>query len=492
MTFEESLAYLYSAGVFGSRPGLQRIAELLRRLGHPEKQYPIVHIAGTNGKGSVSSFCAHIAAAKDWKCGWYTSPYLERFNERIRLIDGRAGLERFEQNYRSPEIPDSRFAAIMTEIREQVERMLQDGFDHPTVFELETAAALLWYAQEKVDLVVLEVGMGGRLDATNVVDQPLSTVICALGYDHMDRLGNTLGEIAGEKAGIIKEGCPLVLYRPSDATPDPAEAASALAVVQKKAKDLHALLTIVSSSDIREREQTERGQSFIYQRPGQKVGERYEIQLLGDYQAMNAALAIEACKSFATPAEIHEGLARATWPGRLELMRLQPPVLIDGAHNVQGCAGLAREISRRFAGSELIFVVGMLADKQHQDMLKMVLQAGQLKPASILCLRPPIARALAPEKLAAEAAEALGQPQQQCLQLSGKELADTLEMLYNQKDGFCPIVSCEDNEEGLLAALTLAESKGLPLVVFGSLYLLGQLRPILRRVLWADRDHRQE
>ena len=206
MTFEESLAYLYSAEVFGSRPGLQRIAELLRRLGHPEKQYPVVHIAGTNGKGSVSSFCAHIAAAKDWKCGWYTSPYLERFNERIRLIDGRAGLERFEQNYRSPEIPDSRFAAIMTEIREQVERMLQDGFDHPTVFELETAAALLWYAQEKVDLVVLEVGMGGRLDATNVVDQPLSTVICALGYDHMDEGPQKAAMRAREEEALASMG----------------------------------------------------------------------------------------------------------------------------------------------------------------------------------------------------------------------------------------------------------------------------------------------
>lgn len=477
MTFRESLDYLYSANIFGSRPGLTRVRELLDRLGNPQKNVRVLHIAGTNGKGSVSSYCAHIAAAMNLRCGWFTSPYLETFNERIRIIDGRRGLEEFKRDFRSPEISNEVFAAMMTELREQIELMIKDGYDMPTVFEMETAAAFLWFSKAKVDLVVLEVGMGGRLDSTNIVDEAMCSVITALSYDHMDRLGSTLGEIAFEKAGIIKRGCPVVVYNPYDAVQDAAEAESALQVIKKTAAEKQAPMTLVSRSEISDLQETDEGQSFRLA-GSDRV---WHIQLLGRYQAMNAALAIKACRCFADEDTIAEGLAKAVWPGRLELMRKNPPLMIDGAHNIQGCEELSVELASRFAGRSLIFLCGMLGDKEHQKMLNAVLNTPGCQAHTVICTIPPVPRGLSGEELAKEAAQTLGLGREdvQPLPENPAGLSETSPITYNKSKVYWH----DRQEEALEAALQLSEQNGLPLVAFGSLYLIGNLRPVIRERL---------
>lgn len=479
MNFSEALDYLFQANDFGIRPGLERITKLLDLLGNPQDKYPCVHIAGTNGKGSVSAYCAHVAAVADKKVGWFTSPYLERFNERIRIIDGRQGLVDFEGHFRSPEISEEAFAALLTEIRGAIDQMLAEGFDPPTVFEMLTAVAYLYYAREKVDMAVIEVGMGGRLDSTNVLTKPLVSVITALGYDHMDRLGNTLGEIAGEKAGIIKQGCPVTLYDPRDIQETSQEGASALQVVEEKARSLAAPLSLVSACMFSDHQVDRQGQSFKLEGSDRL----WHIKLRGDYQQMNAGLAIRACQAFATEEEIAEGLARTRWPGRLEILQQEPLVMIDGAHNVQGCAALAREIHAHFDQESHIYMVGILADKEHAQMLSLVLKGDNQPPATVYCTACPVPRTMQAHQLAQELQGILGWADDQVLNI--EEPVHSPEKLA-QEDLTGKICYSPDMEKTLLAALAQAKREGKGLVVFGSLYLIGNLRPYLRRELWGQ------
>ncbi|HAL74474.1 MAG TPA: bifunctional folylpolyglutamate synthase/dihydrofolate synthase, partial [Clostridiales bacterium] len=216
MNFDEARDWLSSSLAFGIQMGLHRMNRLMDLLGHPEKDLRCIHIAGTNGKGSVSSYCAAILAAAGHRTGVFTSPYLERLTERIRVIEGLHGLQQLQADERAGEIEPADFAAALSQVRSAVSQMLADGYEHPTEFELLTAAGFLHYANKHCDVVVLETGLGGRLDSTNIISQPLACLITALGFDHMDRLGNTMAEIAAEKAGIIKPGCPVFFYNPYD------------------------------------------------------------------------------------------------------------------------------------------------------------------------------------------------------------------------------------------------------------------------------------
>lgn len=479
MTFSEALDYLYQANDFGIRPGLQRIIKLLELLGNPQENYPCIHIAGTNGKGSVSAYCAHVAAVTNKKVGWFTSPYLENFNERIRILDGRAGLQAFEEHFRNPEISDADFADLMAEVKAAIDQMLAGSYDHPTVFEILTAIAYLYYAREQVDLAVIEVGMGGRLDSTNVLTKPLATVITALGYDHMDRLGNSLGEIAGEKAGIIKAGCHVILYDPRDIIETAKEGEEALRVVQAKAQQLSAPLTLVSHSDFAYQEANRQGQAFMLQGSDRL----WKIQLRGNYQRMNASLAIAACRSFAGEEEIAEGLARTRWPGRLEVMRQDPLLLIDGAHNVQGCAALAREIADHFDTESHIYLVGMLADKEHDKMLSLVLKGAPKPPTTVYCTECPVPRTMQARDLAEELQGILGWPADRLVNLEETVQSPGQEDLQDRSGKIC---YSPHREETLLAALAQAQRDHKGLVIFGSLYLIGNLRPYVRRELWGQ------
>ncbi len=470
MDFEAALDYLFSANDLGIRPGLERIRELMNRLGNPEEDYEIIHIAGTNGKGSISSYCAHIAAEANKKTGWFTSPYLENFNERIRVIDGKKGLEDFQKNFRSPEISDEDFAGLMTDISLVIEDMKKEGYQMPTVFEMLTACALLHFSREKVDLAVLEVGLGGRLDSTNVIKKSLVSVISSLGYDHTDRLGKTLAEIAGEKAGIIKEGSHLVLYDPCDVVEAGEEGRKAKETVLAIAKQRGASLQVVSKSMISDHNIDHNMQSFSYD------NKRWETSLKGEFQVLNAAVAIEACRKITDDETIQQGLQKSIWPGRLEVLREEPLLMIDGAHNVQGCAALARELERDYNNEDIIYLCGILADKEHEKMLRLVLSERTRKPYAIYCTEAPVPRTMSAPDLAKELAKILELEETNLRNIDAR----TIEAPQNKKS---MIAYSADMEKAFLEAFSQANEEQKALVAFGSLYLIGNLRPIIRREL---------
>ena len=273
----------------------------------------------------------------------------------------------------------------MIEIRAAVEQMTAEGMEHPTEFELITAAGFWYFARQKCDLVVLETGLGGRLDSTNVIETPLACVITALGYDHMDRLGSTMREIAAEKAGIIKPGCPVFLYNPHDLDLTAKDAEDALSVVNLKCQEQGASLQLVSRTDIHVFEYNWDGQVFSDFISGLIL----QTSLLGIFQPMNATLAARVCQilELASDDAIREGIALARWPARLEVMRRQPPIILDGAHNPQGCRALAATLARLLPAQPVVFLAGMLQDKDYEKMLRIMLETADYRPLAFICVK---------------------------------------------------------------------------------------------------------
>ena len=418
MTCREALDYINGVRWLGSKPGLERITELLRRLGDPQKRLKFVHIAGTNGKGSCAAMCASVLRAAGYRTGLYTSPYLWRFNERMQ-IDGEM-------------IPDETLAEIVAQIRPHCEAM----DDHPTEFEMMTAAAFLWYAQERCEIVVLEVGLGGRLDATNVIETPEVSVIMNIGLDHTEYLGDTLAALAGEKAGIIKPGCPCVLYEQSE---------EVTAVVRRVCAEKGAALRVADFSAIEPEFDSLEGQSFCYR------GEPYAISLLGMHQLKNAAVVIEAVNTLReggwkiSPDALEHGLYATVWPARFELLQSEPPFVLDGGHNVQCAASVRDNLLHYFPKHRRILLMGVLADKDVGGMLETLAPAAD----AFVCVMPDSPRALAAEDLAARLAP------------FGK-----------------PTTVCGGIDEGVREALSQAGAGDMVCAV-GSLYMAGQVRACL-------------
>lgn len=344
MTYVEALAYLESLARFGFRPGLETTRRLAAALGNPHERVPCIHVAGTNGKGSVCAMLAAIHRAAGRRVGLYTSPHLVRFGERIR-VDGR-------------EIPEADIARLTARLRDVVDAA---GLDHPpTFFEVTTLMAFLWFAEQGCDLTVLETGLGGRLDATNIVT-PLASVITHVGWDHMDVLGRTLPAIASEKAGIIKPGVPVVT---GVADPD------ALAILEFKARELDAPFLAVS--------------------PGAVARLQATVALEGPHQRTNAAVAAAAVRvlRFLMPVDddaLGRGLATVEWPGRLQRITRDGRVfLLDGAHNRDGAEVLRAALSAGHPGRKPALILGMLEDKEWRTV------AGILVPASSRVLTTPV------------------------------------------------------------------------------------------------------
>ena len=310
MDYKEALEYIDGMSWFGSRPGLERVGELLHRLGDPQKKLKYVHVAGTNGKGSASAMLASVLKAAGYKTGLFTSPYLSRFNERMQ-INGK-------------EIENDVLADIVSRVKPIAESM----DEHPTEFELMTAAALLWYAEEKCGIVVLEVGLGGRFDATNIIDAPEAAVIMNIGLDHTKVLGDTVEKIAFEKAGIIKPGCDVILYQQSESVTD---------VVRARCEEQGARLHIADFSQIVSEFDSLDGQVFDYK------GDAYAIPLLGAHQLKNAAVAVETVQVLRGRGwkleqdAVEHGLYAVSWPARFEVVADEPYFVVDGGHNPQ-CA----------------------------------------------------------------------------------------------------------------------------------------------------------
>lgn len=429
----DPVAYINAPRWQESRLGLDRIRQLLERLGRPQEKLRFVHVAGTNGKGSVCAYLASILQTAGYRTGLFTSPYIERFEERIRVDGAMIGAD---------ELREATLA-----VREQAEAMAQETGDHPTEFELMTAVALVHFARSACDVCVLEVGLGGRLDSTNVVAAPEAAVIARIGLDHTAVLGNTLAKIAGEKAGIVKPGCPVVSWPQDPEAMAVVERAAAQGGCDLRIADFDQLETgTVEWADPMAREAAvwEGGQGAARQvdeRPAalrtqqssaRQVDERptasvaqpaasaaplrtfsykklgaLRTRLLGAYQPQNAAVALEAVEAlrergWSIPdSAVRQGIERTSWPGRFEIVEggAAPDgfaVVVDGGHNPQGAQALATSLAEVFPGRKPVFIIGVMEDKNYPEMLEAVLPLG----SAFVAIAPDNPRALPAAKLA--------------------------------------------------------------------------------------------
>lgn len=341
---DNAIEYIHSRSRFGKKEGLENMKALLALLGDPQKRLAFVHVAGTNGKGSVTRMLTAMLGHQGYRVGCFTSPYLERFHERIRIGD--------------MEISDGDLHTYTAQVKEAVDK-LEAGGIFPTEFEVLTAAAFLYYEAQNCDVVVLEVGLGGRFDCTNVIDAPLCSVITSIGYDHMHILGSTLEDIAWQKAGILKPGCPAVVGG--------GISGEAFSVIRQAAEDVGAELR-VADGDAQVLEEDLSGTRFLY------AGREYHVRLPGRYQVQNALTALCAAQALQTtlelsPEAILQGLSTVRWAGRFEVFFKKPLFVLDGAHNVQGAQAFAQSVKTLLRGYDITLVFGMLPNKAYQEVL---------------------------------------------------------------------------------------------------------------------------
>lgn len=352
--YEEARSWIHSRLKFGVKPGLDRMKQLMARLDHPEKKIRALHVAGTNGKGSTVAFIRSMLQEAGYTVGTFTSPYIITFNERIS-VNGTP-------------ITDEEWVTLVNQVKPIVEALDQTEHGQPTEFEIMTACAFLYFAAyHQVDFVIFETGLGGRYDSTNVVE-PLLTVITSIGHDHMNILGNTIEEIAGEKAGIIKEGIPIVT-----AVTQP----EALQVIRHEAERKSApFQSLHDTSRIYNEKALPAGEQFSL-KTGETCYEDIRTSLIGTHQRQNAALSILAAEwlnreniAEISGAALRSGLVKAAWPGRLELVQEHPSVYLDGAHNEEGIDKLTETMKQRFPDSDICVVFSALKDKPYHDMIK--------------------------------------------------------------------------------------------------------------------------
>ena len=413
MTDREAIELVHQRAWVGQKPGLERTRRLLGRLGNPQEKLKFVHIAGSNGKGSTAAMLASVLTAAGVKTGLYTSPHLWTFHERFQ-VDGAP-------------IPGEDLAEITAQVLEAAE--------DETEFELMTAIGMVYFLRAGCDLVVLETGLGGRLDSTNVIPAPEAAVITHIGLEHTELLGDTVEKIAAEKAGIIKPGCGAVLY---------AQGGGVRAVVEEACERQGASLAVTEEPVVLSSGLT--GQTFTYRGKGP-----YQIPLLGKYQVHNAAVVLTTVEVLRgrgwdiSEGAVQEGLSRAVWPGRLELARRSPDVILDGGHNPQCMEALARALRELYPGKKLIFLTGVLADKDYPAMM------GEILPLAkeFYTITPDSERAMPATELAAY------------LESRGVKAAP-----------------CGSVREGLELALVFLPPEDV-VCVTGSLYMIGEVRHLL-------------
>ncbi len=372
MNYQEALNYIHSNFWQGSKPGLERTQALLKKLGNPEKKLRFIHVAGTNGKGSFCSMLSSVLIEQGYRVGTYTSPYILRFNERMK-INGN-------------DIPDEKLAQITEEIRPIADSLEEK----PTEFELITAIAMKYFYEEKCEIVVLECGMGGRLDSTNVIENPVLSVITGIALDHTAFLGDTIPKIAGEKAGIIKENRPILFCGK-----DP----EAEKVIAEKAASLSAPFYTIDRRGMKLEEITLEGTRFSW-----KGFKNIFIPLLGTYQpenAQNVLLATELLnKEGITISEnaVKNGLKMVKWPARYEIVSKDPLIICDGGHNPEGIESAVKSTKQYFDNEKLLVVTGVMADKDHRYMSRCISEIAE----EVFCITPENPRALKGAEYAAE------------------------------------------------------------------------------------------
>ena len=422
MTAQEAVEYIHSITRMGSKPGLERTQELLQRMGDPQKKLKFIHIAGTNGKGSTAAMTASILQKAGYKVGLFTSPCIFRFNERIQ-VNGE-------------QITDTELAAVTSYVKPLAAAMA----DHPTEFELVTCIGFEHFVRKGCDIVVLEVGMGGALDSTNVIDRPEVAVITNIGLDHTEYLGSTLEEIARTKAGIFKPGCQAVVYR---STPS-VEAVFEEICIQKDIP-----LIFPNFDGLRLLSCNLEGQVF-------DCGDRkaLELPLLGDHQLHNAAVVLSVADALIargwkiSEENIYDGIREVSWPGRFDIVSRDPLFIIDGGHNPQCIEALVKNIQDYLQDKRVIALTGVLADKDYGDMYKPVMEL----VSEFVCITPPSPRKLDADKLA-EHLEAAG----------------------------AKATACKTIDEGVALAVKKAAGDGVVLC-FGSLYSIADIHAGLMKL----------
>jgi dihydrofolate synthase / folylpolyglutamate synthase len=420
MTYDEALKFIHSTRKLGWKLGLDNMRNLLELMGNPHKRLKYVHIAGTNGKGSTAAMISSILMEAGYNTGLYTSPYIVNFNERMQ-VNGK-------------EISNEKLASITEYVKENIDIIVDRGDSHPTEFEIVTAIAFQYFFDMKCDVVVLEVGMGGRFDSTNIIDPPLAAVITSISFDHMQYLGDTLEKIAFEKAGIIKNETDVILYPQVDGVRK---------VVEQSCLNTGSVLHEVDFGSLSVTHYDENGQVFSFDKY-----KDLKISLIGDHQAKNAAVAIKTVEMLRSKGLnisdelIYKGLKNARWPGRFEIIKKNPLFIIDGAHNAEKIEALRSTLVKYFPGKSFTFIIGVLEDKDYKEMFKAI----AVMADRIITVTPLSERAL-----------------------PAKELAQLLKL-------YCKNVSSSDTiEEAIRTSIEASYPHGV-ICAFGSLYLIGEIR----------------
>lgn len=420
MDYETAMIKLRGEVCSGIKLGLQNIKTLMEKLGNPQDKLKIIHIAGTNGKGSCTSFVNSALVSQGYKVGMFTSPSIYNFEERIRI--------------NNKNISEDKLIDLMNEVREVAETM--EVF--PADFELVTAIAFLYFYREKCDFAIMEVGLGGRLDATNVVQNPLITLITSISLDHQQFLGNTIPEIALEKAGIIKENVPLVLYSQSKEAMD-----SIIGVANSK----NSKVILNDLEKIELLENTKNGQIINY-----KDFKDLKINLLGSHQINNATISLELLEQLRkmgfeiSNESIYNGFSSVTWPCRFELVSKNPDFILDGAHNIDGIEKFISSMNFYYKDNKKIGIFGVLADKDYNEMLAKIVPCFDV----FLTVRPDSDRAM-----------------------ESKELKERIEKLTEKK-----VYSFENYQDAINKAIEISKEDDV-ISAFGSLYFVGEVRNLL-------------
>ncbi|MEQ8156004.1 MAG: folylpolyglutamate synthase/dihydrofolate synthase family protein [Clostridiaceae bacterium] len=430
MNYKECMSYIHGLNKFGMNFGLSRTERILELLGDPHKRVKFIHVAGTNGKGSTTAIISSILKTAGYKTGMFTSPFLEEFEERIQINGNN--------------IPKEHLIRYTEMVREVIDQVAAEGMGHPTEFEVITCIMFKYFSDMEVDFGVIEVGLGGTLDSTNVLT-PVLSVITSISYDHMNVLGNTIQKIAAEKAGIIKEGIPAVIYPQEKET---------LKVIQEKAEKCKSQLYYIdidNSSFL----QVINKDSRILQRVRYILKDEeiiLDLPLLGKHQITNCLTALTAVKALEVQCgieiddnSIKKGIESVIWKGRMEVMRYNPLVVIDGAHNIDGIKKLKENLKTYFSYNNLILILGILADKQVDEMIKEI------------CPEAKEVIAVTPNSERAELSEVL----------RDKILENNVNAISKN--------SYEDAYRYALSRL----GEGDMLLISGSLYMIGDMRKII-------------
>lgn len=422
--------FLEEAKQYGSVLGLGNIENLMGHLGNVQEQLQVIHVAGTNGKGSVCAVIAQILSAAGYRTGVYSSPAVFDTAE-IYKING-------------VQMPQEIFAELAAQVQAACAKMQDEGLPHPTVFEIETAIAFCYFKREHCDFAVIETGLGGALDATNIVTRPVCSVITSISRDHMGFLGESLGQIAAAKAGIIKKGCPCVTA---------SQCPEVFSVIEQKAAEMGSGLWTAQTSLIRDYEYDGQGSSFSLE----SVPSQVRCGLTGAFQQENLACALTAARLLRkqgiriTDEAIAKGLAQVRMPGRFERICNKPEFYIDGAHNEGAALSLAKTVQNCFTNRRIVYIIGVLADKEYDKVLERMLPYA----AQVFTVTPKNPRAL-----------------------DGQELAECIREMDSSK----PVSHVQRLKDTVNLAAAAAGAEGVVLA-FGSFFFLGELRQAVEEAL---------